>query len=785
MLKRKVLALALGLLGFGVAEAFVVQNIQFEGLTRIPQSSVMPDVPVKLGDDLTPALSNEVINDLFATGYFKNIQLSQQGNTLIISVEELPTIASIDIKGNSLIKTEDLQTALSGMGLQVGNMFNQNLINEIKQSLVAQYNSQGKYAVKVDVDIAPKSNNRVGLTINISEGLNADIQSINITGNKVFSNRKLAHQLPISTWGLFTFITKSNVYSPDKLSAALQALSNFYQNNGYINIRVNSAEASIDSTHTKAFITINITEGMQYKFSGFDLKGNLILPKAQLMKLVNIKANAVYSKAQVVAAQQAIINALGDQGYAFVNVNPVPVTNDTNHTVFEEFYVTPGQKVYVHQINFNSNTVTEDKTLRERMKFVEGSTYSQTAVNESVSNLQQLSFLQNVNVTKTPVPGASNQINVGYNMTEKSANSVTGALGYSELDGPLVQFGFNMPNLFGTGNIFNINTQISKPYQSVNLTFTQPYFTLSGISQSVGFYFQRVDASEEGLADFSTNSYGATLTYGIPISTWNTFSVGGGIDRTQLQQPGDSQSQTVTNFVDQYGSEYNTYTGTVGLSRNSTNDPWFPTQGSLGNLSSTVAAPFSDLTWYKLNASGTWYHALNHIFTFSASAGAGYGNGYGRTDNLPFFQNYYSGGWGSVRGYQQSQMGPQDIIVCTDPAQCALGSTSEGAALGGNLMVYSSVQLTYPVPFVDNPNMKFISFVDAGNVYNTYHSSSVWNAPALPTSPNFTNIGYTAGVGLEWVIPELGPVGISFAVPLNKLAGDDTNIFQFTLGTFF
>lgn len=786
MLKKLLLILGSAFFAFGTAHAFVVQGIEFEGLSRIPQSSVMPDVPVKVGQDLTPSLSNQVIQDLFATGYFQNIQLYNDNGTLVIEVTELPTIASVDFKGNDLIKTDDLKTALTGIGLQVGNMFNLALINQVKQSLVQEYNTQGKYAVQVNVETKDLPNDRVAITIDISEGLYAHIQSINIIGNHVFSNRKLIRQMPISTGGIVAIFTKSDVYTADKMGKTLQALTDFYQNNGYIDVRVNSAEASLDSTHTKAFVTISLTEGNQYKFAGFDIKGDTVLPKAQLMKLVNIKAKRIYSKQVVTQGQQAIVSALGDVGYAFVNVNPVPVIDQSKRTVFINYYVTPGQKVYVHEINYTGNVVTNDQTFRERMQFSEGSTYSKTNIDYSTTAIQRLPFIQSVNETNTPVAGTSNQVNVNYDVKEQSANSVSAAVGYSDLYKWLFQTGFNMPNLFGTGDILNVNAQLSQPYQSVNLGVTNPYFTLSGISQSVNFYFQRTDAAEEGLTNFSTNSYGATLSYAIPISTWNFFNIGGGIDRTQLQQPGDNQSATVSSFINQYGSEYNTYTATIGFSRDSTNSAYFPTQGQIANVSTTVAAPFSDLNYYKLNASGTWYQGLNNYFTLSVSGGAGYGGGYGKNTELPFFQNYYGGGWGNVRGYTAGAMGPDDTIVCTDSSQCAVGSQSQGAPLGGNLMVYSSVQLTYPVPFMtDNPNLKLISFIDAGNVYNTYYSNNVWQPNSLPRSPNFSNLRYTAGVGLEWVIPMLGPVGVSFAIPLNKQPGDNTQIFQFTLGTFF
>ncbi len=566
----------------------------------------------------------------------------------------------------------------------------------------------------------------------------------------------------------------------------MQQLSDFYENNGYVDFKVVSAQASLDSTHTKAFITVSVSEGPQYQFAGFALKGDLILPAATLEKLVKIKVGETYSKAMITAAQKAIMNAVADQGYAFANVNPVPTIDKEKKTVFLTFFVTPGQKVYVDQIQFSGNTVTNDKALRQRMKFVEGSTYSKTKIDESTVTLQRLPYMQAVNQTITPVPNSADTVNVDYNLKETSANTVSAALGYSELYGVIVQTGFNVNNVFGTGNIFGINAQLSKPYQSVNMNYTEPFFTNSGISQTEGLYYTHVNAGDEGLANFSTNSYGGTLGYAVPISTWNSFNFGIGLDHTLLQQPGNGyQSQTVTNFIADHGSQYTTYSLSFSLSRDSTNSAYFPTQGESGSIGTNFAIPGSNLTWYKLNANGTWYHALNQYFTLSVMGGAYYGNGYGNMNNLPFYLNFYGGGWGSVRGYNAGTMGPQDTLICNNGADCTVGSTEEGSALGGNLMIDSNIELTYPVPFMtENNNFRLITFVDSGNVYNTYNLPTDWNAAEDPNTPNFSNLRYTAGVGLEWVSP-LGAVGLSFAAPLNKKPGDSTQIFQFTLGTFF
>ncbi|MDO8953462.1 MAG: outer membrane protein assembly factor BamA [Gammaproteobacteria bacterium] len=767
------------------AQAFVVKDIQFVGLQRVPLSTVRADVPVTIGQDFQSNQSQAVIEDLFKTGYFSDVSLYNNKGVLTIKVVEQPTIASIAISGNEAIKTAQLQTVLNNVGLQVGNMFNRSLLRQIQQSLEQQYNTQGKYAVKVDTVINPLPRNRVGIDIKVSEGLSAKIIRINVVGNHAFDESTVVDQLSLTTPGFMAFFTGSDKYSQDKLSKSLQALSDYYMNRGYAKFHIDSTQVAIDSTKTKVFLTINVSEGQKYTFKGFKLMGNLIVPESKLASQIKIKPGATFSKQTVLDGSTAITNALGNLGYAFVNVNPVPTIDDKTKSVYITYYVIPGQKVYIRHVTFSGNTVTNDNALRERMRYVEGSLYSKTNLDYSKITLQRLSYISAVDDKTVPVSGTSNQVDENYNLTETSANSVSGNIGYSELDGVIVGAGLSIPDVFGTGNIFSINTQISKPSQSVSFNFTQPYFTMNGVIQAVGLYFSRTNAADQGLANYSTNSYGGTLNYQIPISTWNYFNVGGGVDRTQLEQPADSSSETVTSFIAQHGTIYNSLLANLGWSRDSTNSAYFPTQGEAASVGTRIAVPGSDLNWYQLLSNLTWFHSLTDSVTGSLGGGASFGGGYGNTSHMPFFDNFTGGGWGSVRGYSAGTMGPSDTLACTSGSDCTPGTTSEGNALGGNLSVNATANLYFPVPFAaDSQNLRLVTFLDAGNVYNTYHMATEWDAASQPTSPSLSNIRYSAGVGIEWVSP-LGPLGFSLAAPLNKKPGDNTQIFQFTLGTFF
>lgn len=780
--------------GYAADGSFVVKQIKVEGLNRISQNTIQNDIPISVGDTLTAQNSSLIINDLFKTGFFDNIKLYDDQGTLVIQVNERPTIGEINITGNEEIKTADLQTVLQKACLQVGNMFNHSLLQQIQQSLQQEYYSQGKYAVKIDTEVTDLPRNRVNIAINISEGLYAKIARINIVGNHAFSEKTLLDQLTLTTPTLWAFFTKNDQYSSDKLNQSLQALQAYYMNRGYINFRVNSTQVSMDPTRRSTFITVNIAEGNQYTFSGFTLQGDTVVPEAQLQSLVKIQPGEVFSRQVVLDAVSAIKNALGDQGYAFAEVNPVPKLDDSHKTVALTFNINPGRKTYIRYINFIGNTVANDQTLRQRIQYMEDSLYSTDKLNQSMIQLQRLPYIQQTNNGITPdlkkVPGSPDQADMNYNLTEQSGNTVGASIGYSQLYSMILGANLNMTNLFGTGNIFSINSQISQPYKTINATFTQPFFTQSGISQSLGVYYTNVDAGEEGLTNYTTNSYGVTLTYGMPISAWDTLNFGGGYDHTQLLQPSNDTSATVSEFVNDNGDSYDTYTLTFGWSRNTTNKAYFPTAGIQAGSSVKVAVPGSSLTWYQLFNSLTWYKALTHTYTLALNGSVNYGNGYGGTANLPFFDNWTGGGWGSVRGYDMGSLGAKDTLVCSaDQAAagyCTQGS-SMGQSIGGNLAIGASANLLFPIPFVENSNnLRLDLFADAGNDYLTYNSDTVWtqNGVTSPRWPTFQNLRYSVGIGLEWYSP-LGALGFSIAQPLNEQPGDSTNIFQFTLGGTF
>jgi outer membrane protein insertion porin family len=802
---KKILGLAiLGLIPDAILYAgsseFIVKEIDVEGLQRISIGSVYNNLPIQIGQSITPSDTSEAISDLYNSGNFSNIKIYRKNDDLIVQVKERPAISSVDFSGNDDIKSEDLRKALVSSGLEVGNIFNPDILQMVKQSLEQQYFSLGKYAAKIDIKVTKLARNRVAIRLNISEGKTAKIDRINFIKNKNFSQGVLKDEIILtipSMWNLWGLITSDDQYSIQRMQASLEKLRSYYMNRGYLNFRVDSSQVALNPDKDKTFITMNLSEGKIFHVKAVALEGKFILPEAVLREMIDIQPGDVFSRQKILDSADKIKYELGNKGYAFANVNPVPDVDQKDLLVGLTFYVTPGKKVYVRQVNFLGNNVTNDVVYRQNMLYSEGGLYNQYMIEQSKIRLQRLPYVENIDMKKIPVAGTDDLIDLNYEVKERSANTVSASLGYSQLYKFMIGGNLAMPNVLGTGNQFNIGAQLSIPYKSLNLSYTMPFFTDSGISQTVGAYLTNVNTQSTTLTSYATNSYGLTLGYIIPISLNNSISVGVGYDHTMLMQNG-SNSLTVRDFVDKNGSEYNAYTANIGFIHNTTNRAFFPTEGNYFNVNANAAIPGSTLTWYKLGISNNYYFPISKSFTLSVNGGAQYGNGYGGLDQLPFFDNFIGGGWGSVRGYNQGGLGPRDTLTSntavTSTAQCTetdvpAGSgdapgCSEGNSLGGNLNLFANFDLLFPVPGVDDSsNMRLGVFFDAGNVYSTYDVTTAWNI-SQPTAPTLGNLVYSVGLEFLWLSP-LGPLAFSLAKPINTQPGSQTQIFQFNLGQTF
>ena len=787
------------------ADGFVVKHIDIQGLQRVSPGMVYGNIPIESGHRVTSKMTSTAIEDLYASGNFSDVRIYRQGQNVVIRVQERPAISEVNFSGNDEIKSKDLKKALHAAGLESGNIYDPQVLEMVKQSMQQQYHTLGKYAVKIDTEVVPLARNRVNITINISEGKTSKIARINFLKNDTYSQDTLRSEIPLTTpsiWNLWGLLTSGDQYSIQRMKGAVEKLRSFYMDRGYLNFHVDSSQVQLNPDKDKTFITLNLNEGDKYKVTSVSLEGEFVLPKDKLRKMIKIQPGDTFSRQKVVSAAEDIKYTLGNEGYAFANVNPLPEVDEKNHEVELVFYVDPGKKVYVRRVNFLGNNVTNDVVYRQHMLYAEGGMYNQQMIEESKMRLQRLPYVKKVDMKKDPVSGTDDMVDLNYNIEERSANSISANVGFSQLYGFMLGGNLGMPNVLGTGNEVDVGAQVSVPYKSINASYSMPYFTDSGISQTISAHLTNLDTADTTLADYTTNSYGADLEYIIPVSLHNSINVGAGYENTHLLDD-NTASYTVHRFVEEHGDVYNRYSFNLGFIRNTTDRAFFPTSGNYLNVNTNIALPFSTLTWYKVGISDKFYYPVYEDVTLSMKGGVQYGDGYGNTDHLPFFNNFIGGGWGSVRGFWQGGLGPRDTIVRPNPpaganpsqvCQTSATECSAGNNLGGNLNIYANLDLLFPVPGMsDKDNMRLGVFVDGGNVYSTYDVKTAFSPTgtqpsgkgfAQPTTPTLSNMVYSAGVEFLWISP-MGPLSFSIAKPMNAQPGDRTQIFQFNLGQTF
>ncbi len=762
------------------SSAFKVSAIKVQGQSNIPSAVIEKNLGVKEGQTLYPSRYASVIQNLYDTGYFSDIDLSRDNNTLVVKVHERPTIASVKTDGNKKIKSEDLNKFLVQMGIATGDFYNPNTLAQLQSNLIGQYNLMGYYAARVNVKKEPLVRNRVAITIKVSEGLPARVKGISFVGNKAFSASALKGALPIKTSGFGHNFFGRNKYSEQKLNDSLTALSDYYTNRGYMNFHVKSSDVSLAYNHHDMYLHFSVFEGPKYTFSGYELVGDHLPKETWQSKHIHIKNKATFSRKAVVDGLNGIKDYLANRGYAFAMLNPVPKINEKEHSVKIVYYVHPGQKMMVNQISFSGNTQTTDNVLRQQLRYVEGSIYDLSKIKSSKNFVRrEYPFITSIDHQVKPVPGKVDALDVDYKVTEQSRNQVSFQIGYSELDSAFVGVNLAIPSVFGSAKQFNIGTTLSKSSQSLNLSYTDPFFTINHVSQTLSAYSNRVNYDKRDLTNYATNSIGASVLYGVPISDTNTMNLGFGLDHTNLVKPGSSTSETVNQFTDTYGNNFNTYSLNWGISHNSTNLAYFPTSGSRFDLNTKLAVPGSSLRYYTLNTSYQWYHPVVGPTTIGLSGGVQYGNGYGNTNELPLYARFYGGGWGSVRGFSEGSMGPHDTLKDAD------GNETQGQVIGGNLNVHLSANFFFPPSLSKNPDsLRLGWFVDAGNIYSTKKEDYAYQSQDLPTHPGFGNMRYSTGLGLQWYSP-VGMMAFSLSKVLNAKPGDDTSMFNFSIGQTF
>lgn len=745
---------------------FRISDIRIEGLQRIAPGTVFNALPVQVGQTVADGVTAEVIRTLFATGFFSDVKVEREGDVLVVAVRERAAIARIDIVGNKLLKTEQLKAGLSEIGLAEGQVFNPSALDRIEQELQRQYFAAGKYNVGIESTVSPLERNRVALRIEITEGLAARIKQISIVGNEAFSEKELLKQFSLGPGRWHSFYSKNNQYAKQKIAGDLEALRSFYLDRGYINFEITSTQVSISPDKKDIYITISVKEGDVFRVSDIKLAGEPSVPAEQVFPLIQMRRGDVFSRKVSTESAERVSELLGGEGYAFANVNTVPEVDEANKTVAVTFFVDPGKRVYVRRINMKGNTRTRDEVLRREMRQLETAWFSTALVKRSRERLQRLGYFEEVTITTPAVPGSADQVDIEVAVKEKPSGNLLAGIGYSQSQGFLFNTSITQNNFLGTGKRVALAFNTSQTNTLYQLAYTNPYYTIDGISRGFDLSYRTTDYAAYIGADYSTDVGRAALNFGLPIS--DTSSAGLGIAYQYTSFSPGLYSSLANAFAAQYGETFNDVILSASYTKDSRDSAVFPTTGISQRVLAEVALPGSDLEYYRLTWRGQHLAPLGRGFVLSTKGDVGYGDGYGDITELPFFLNFYAGGPNSVRGYEASSLGPRDAIYRDDP-------------VGGNLKLTGSLELFFPPPIGGKyeKTLRFGAFFDFGNVWWTDS-----NILVVPTGFDLGEMRYSTGLSAAWLSP-VGALSLSLAYPLNAVPEDKEQVFQFSFGQAF
>ena len=809
-------------------EPFTVQDIRVDGLQRISAGTVFTYLPVERGDVLDRSKSSAAIRALFKTGFFSDIKLERQGDVLVVAVVERPAINTIELKGNKELKTDELLKGLKSIGLSEGETYNPLNLDRVTQELTRQYNNRGKYGVTITPTITPLDRNRVDVKIDIAEGKAAKIRDINIVGNSLYPDQQIRQGWESSTSNWLSWYRRDDQYSREKISGDLEKLSNFYLDRGYVDFNVESTQIAISPSRQDMFVTANISEGEKYKISDVKVTGDTVLPQEQVEKMVVVKADQTFSRALIELSTDSISTVLGNIGYAFAEVTPIPEVDRTNHTVALNFVVKPGPRVTVRRVVFKGNANTADEVMRREMRQFEGGWYSQAMIDRSKVRLQRTGFFETVEVETPEVAGRRDQVDVVVTVKERNAGSFIFGVGYSQNAGVVTSISLQQNNFLGTGNRFAISLQNNNYSKSIGFSYADPYFTDSGVSVGYNLSYSDYNRSTTTTARYGSGNAAGEAVFGIPLSENTTVSTGFGIYRNQVTTYDGSTPPEVINYlvstlgdrareggitydgdtIDNDGDPntpasdddgdpgpdpdviipgvirqwtINAWTARFGWALDTRNNYLLPSAGMLNSVQAEVALPGSDLEYYRFSYDFEYFRPLGPYVIGKASVSLGYGDAYGEASKatcysefsvigaplptdpgyncgLPFFKHFYAGGPGSVRGFTQNTLGPTTRY----------GGYSQVQPLGGPIKTTGSFEFFFP-RLLGGPGTRISAFVDYGNVW------------ARKDDFSLSSMRVTTGLALQWESP-VGPISISYAIPLRKEEGDDIERLQFTFG---
>jgi outer membrane protein insertion porin family len=786
---------------------FTVGDIRIEGLQRISEGTVFNYLPVNIGDKLDGARIGEAMRALYATGFFRDVELRRDGNILLVVVVERPSIAKFEIKGNKDIKTEDLQKSLRNVGLATGKTFDRSVLDEVKQYLTDQYFSRGKYAVRVDTKITDLPGNKVDVIVDIKEGKRAKIEQINIVGDTKFKEKDILGSFELKTPNWLSWYKQDDRYSRESLTGDLEKLRSYYMDRGYANFQIESTQVAIAPEKDDMYITVNVSEGEVFKVSDIKIAGTMVVPEEQLRRLLLIKPGDTYSRKQVTSTQQLMSYRLGADGYAFAKIDPVPTPDNDKKTVALTFFIEPGNRVYVRHINFNNITAINDETLRREMRQLEGGWLSNSAVERSKERLQRLPYVEKVEFENKPVAGSADLVDVDFNVKEGLPGQFGGGIGYSESQKFSLNGNFVHSNFMGTGDRIALEINAGKYSKSYTFAHTDPYTTIDGISRTTSVTLRDVTQFVAASSAFSTKQITGAVQWSYPISEYQFLSIGGSVNKNSLvvsqgysaqqsvdwvKQNGntfqrdltDTNGDGVVNSLDSpytvFGTNFYTYELTGGWSYEGRNRALFPDRGMKITLSARYALPLSDVKYYQTNFDFIKYIPLWGKFLISAQASVDFASALGKTTSLPPYLNYFAGGPDSVRGFTESRLGPRDNIGIGNP-------------YGGNFRIVNRYELIFPVPDKWKSSARVSMFYDIGNVFQTGNKVKFLGVDDLtPVDYHFSyaNLKRSAGVAVQWLAP-LGLFRFSYGIPLNAFEGntvrfnDETERFQFSIGQAF
>jgi len=736
-------------------QPFVVKDIRVEGARRTEPGTIFSYLPVKVGDRLTREKAQQAVHALYATGFFKDVRLSADGDVLVVIVEERPAIAQVDFSGVSEFPVDTLRKALADLGLSDGRIFDRSVLDMAEQELKRQYLSRGKYAAEVQTTVTPLERNRVAINFAVIEGDVAKIHDINIVGAHAFSESELLGLMTLRTPGWLTWYTKLDQYSRQRLSGDLETLRSYYLDRGYLDFTIDSTQVSITPDRRDIFITINVTEGEKYTVSDVKIAGHMLVPEAELEKLVQLKAGEVFSRRKLVESQKAIAQRLGNDGYAFANANAVPNVDRAKRTVAFTILVDPGRRVYVRRINVVGNSKTRDEVVRREMRQLEGAYYDASKIQLSKQRIDRTQYFSEVGVETAPVESHPDEVDVTYSVEERSTGAISLGVGFSTVDKVIISASVTQPNVFGTGKYLSLQLNSGSVNQIYSLSYVDPYYTVNGVSRGFDIYKRKVDASTLVTGAYTTDTLGGGVKFSYPASERDTLSIGLVAEDVTLQTF-DTSPTVYKDFTATFGSQYRYGALTMGWARDSRNSLIVTTDGALTRVTGEFAG--GDLQYYRLGFNQQFYWPLSRLVTVMLNGDFGYAAGTGGKP-LPFFKNYYAGGPGTVRGYRDFSLGPRD---------------PDGNSLGGTRRVIGNLELQFPVPGAAQDNsLRLATFFDAGQVYGVDERVAL------------SSLRYSAGIALAWASP-LGPLKLSYGVPINAVAGvDNEQRLQFRFGTTF